>query len=163
MQWDGARFIYDQVVGACCASAVRVRAALVTPSPPGLARQHRDAGEDGAEGELRVAAQQQIKRQRRRERNSLAQAQRRPSGRESLPEFLPEFTTEGGQRRVEAGRQQPQPPGRFGGKWSGFNSYLEAASCLTYSAEVSSSFEQAEEAVQRETRLSGLRGSRSAP
>lgn len=33
---------------------------------------------------------------------------------------------------------------------------------MTYSAEVSSSFEQAEEAVQRETRLSGLHGSRSA-
>lgn len=36
-------------------------------------------------------------------------------------------------------------------------SYLEAASCLTCGAEVpSSSTEQAEEAVRRETRLSGL-------
>lgn len=48
------------------------------------------------------------------------------------------------------------------GKVESVYSYLEAASCLTYSAEVSSSFEQAEEAVQRETRLSGLHGSGSA-
>lgn len=49
-------------------NTLRVCAWWVTPSPPGLARQHGGAGEDGAEGELRVAAQQQIKRQRRRER-----------------------------------------------------------------------------------------------
>lgn len=54
-------------------------------------------------------------------------------------------------------------PGVDSGKVESLDSYLEAASCLTYSAEVPpSSSEQAEEAVQRETRLSGLHGSRSA-
>lgn len=43
----------------------------------------------------------ETERGRERGRNSLAQAQKRLSGRESLPEFLLEFTTEGGLCRVE--------------------------------------------------------------